>query len=456
MSTNSAINGLLRKSERNPRYFTDDGGKAIYLTGSHVWSSLKDMGTDDPPEPFDFDEYLEFLEAHDHNFIRMWTWEFPKYTYDGNPAYTEPHPWKRTGPGRAADGKLKFDLRRFNPEYFDRLHDRVAAAGERGIYVSVMLFEGHGLHASLEPWCRDGHPFHRENNVNGLDGDPEKTGRVLATHTLDMPDVLDYQERYVRHLVDMVNDLDNVLYEIANESGAYSTEWQYHMIQLIKDYEATKSKQHPVGMTFQFSGVAKGTNQALFDSPADWISPNPDGGYRSDPPAADGQKVILSDTDHLWGLGCEQGWVWKTFTRGMNPLLMDPYQPFPGISEHPQWGAINSPDNPFWEPFRVEMGQTRRYADRMNLVEMVPSGDLASSGYCLANVGQEYLVYLPDGGKVEVDLSDVNGQTDVEWFSPPEDQTQEAAPVPGGEKVVLESPFDGEAVVYLKAETGKA
>ena len=78
MSTNSAINGLLRKSERNPRYFTDDGGKAIYLTGSHVWSSLKDMGTDDPPEPFDFDEYLEFLEAHDHNFIRMWTWEFPK------------------------------------------------------------------------------------------------------------------------------------------------------------------------------------------------------------------------------------------------------------------------------------------------------------------------------------------------------------------------------------------
>jgi len=29
------------------------------------------MGRSDPPEPFDFDAYLDFLEKYHHNFIRL-------------------------------------------------------------------------------------------------------------------------------------------------------------------------------------------------------------------------------------------------------------------------------------------------------------------------------------------------------------------------------------------------
>ena len=39
------------------------------------------------------------------------------------------------------DGKPKFDLTKFDPAYFERLRSRVEAAGQRGIYTSVMLFE---------------------------------------------------------------------------------------------------------------------------------------------------------------------------------------------------------------------------------------------------------------------------------------------------------------------------
>ena len=53
-----------------------------------------------------------------------------------------PQPWLRTGTGTALDGLPKFDFNQFNQEYFDRLRDRVEAAGDRGIYTSVMLFEG--------------------------------------------------------------------------------------------------------------------------------------------------------------------------------------------------------------------------------------------------------------------------------------------------------------------------
>jgi len=37
------FNGPLRKCASNRRYFTDESGEAIFLTGSHVWTSLQDI-----------------------------------------------------------------------------------------------------------------------------------------------------------------------------------------------------------------------------------------------------------------------------------------------------------------------------------------------------------------------------------------------------------------------------
>jgi len=271
--------GPLRVHPTNPRYFADVDGKAVYLTGSHTWSNFKDMGKTDPPDAFDFEGYLDFLQRHGHNFIRMWTWELSRYSYGGRTSFCWPFPWPRTGPREALDGRPKFDLKKLDQAYFDRLGGRVEAAGKRGIYVSVMLFEGHGLHASDAPWRWDGHPFNVKNNISGINGDPDGDTMGLETHALQIPEVTALQEAYVRKIIDTVGGLDNVLYEIANESGSYSTQWQYHMIRFIQEYEKGKPKQHPVGMTFQWAREHRGTNAALLDSPADWISPNAVGSH---------------------------------------------------------------------------------------------------------------------------------------------------------------------------------
>jgi hypothetical protein len=433
--------GPLRVCADNPRYFADATGKAVYLTGAHTWPDLKDMGPADPPPPFAYEAFLSWLVAHHHNFIRLWTWELTTYQYqDERLNHAAPFPWPRTGPGAALDGKPKFDLSRFDQSYFDRLRRRAAAAGESGIYVAVMLFEGHGVQCSLPPWRWDGHPFNTANNINGVDGDPDGDGLGTEVHTLAVPAVTRIQEAYLRKVVDTVNDLDNVLYEISNEAGPYSTEWQYHMIRLLKDCEAAKPKQHPVGMTFQYQG---GANQALFDSPADWVSPNPEGGYTDDPPAADGRKVVVSDTDHLWGIGGSQAWVWKTFARGLNPAFMDPYLTDDWCGE-----GLPQPD-PRWEPIRRSLGYTRRFAQRMALNRARPAADLASTGYCLADPGREYLVYLPEGGSVSVDLS-AAAQLTVEWFDPTRGASTGAGPVTGGERRTFTAPFAGDAVLYLR------
>ncbi len=471
--------GPLRVHPINPRYFTDgtqnqDGSlRAVYLTGSHTWNNMADTGRSDTPPAFDFDAYLDFLDRHHHNFIRLWSkeetaWDTRLSSEAAKPRVRHtiaPHPWARTGPGNALDGKPKFDLNTFDPSYFERLRSRVEAAGGRGIYVSVMLFEGYVLQHVANSW--NDHPFHKDNNISGIDGDPNGDGLGLETHTLDISAVVHLQEAYIRHVIDTVGDLDNVLYEISNESGAYSTEWQSHMIRFIKEYEAMRAKQHPVGMTVQWSKNPqhRGTNQALFNSPADWISPGSnvaDGHqYQSDPPAADGQKVVLLDTDHLWGIGGDANWVWKSFTRGYSPLFMDPY-------DNSILGKTSPAD---WDTIRMSLGQTRRLADRVDLATMTPCEALVSTRYCLAHRNATYIVYLPTdtprksmansvknwllrmfgqlNGEVTVDLTAANGSFQVEWITPIEGTITPDEPVPGGAMRQFTAPFQGPAVLLL-------
>jgi hypothetical protein len=485
--------GRLVVSERNPRYFTVAGnpvGRAVYLAGSHIWHNFHDgigpgQPCSDEPERMDFGEYLDFLEERGHNFIRLWRWEqFRSYTAAADyHLCMVPQPWQRTGPGEASDGKPRFDLDRFEQEFFGRLRDRVTAAGERGMYVAVMLFEGWGLHLSTAPLHVEGHPFHAVNNVNGVGIESILDYQVLP---LD-PTIQELQEAYIRHVVDTVHDLPNVLWEVANESSGGgkvdlefakflghdtvpewgdSTGWQYWVIDTVKRYEKEKGYEpRPMGMTMQFP-VPDQTkvNDPLYASQAEWISPgfeepewypgNPDlpaSGWFADPPPGDGRKVVIADTDHFAPGGGDAVWAWKTFLRGHHPILMD----F-GIL-----GGVNPPDpsagGPLafdaFEPARLAMGDTVRYANRMRLIDMEPQGDLCSTGYALANPGVEYLVLQPapaEGFTVMLEP----GTYSVEWFGVDDRETfagervsvQEAGPV------MLEPPFEGgSAVVYLTA-----
>jgi len=324
---------------------------------------------------------------------------------------------------------------------------RVEEAGKRGIYVSVMLFEGWGI--DVDPEAKETHPFNLANNVNGINGDPDGDGKLYETHQLVNPKITAIQEAYVRKVIDTVNDLDNVLYEISNEDPEGVKAWQYHMVNFIKKYEKTKPKQHPVGMT-AFHG---GGMESLFDGPADWISPaawNGGWSYRYSPPANDGRKVIISDTDHLFGIGGSVNLVWASFTRGHQPIFMDPYDA--GLLGH-------SPFEPQYRKINLALGDTRRYAERMNLTAVTPQDDLASSGFVLADPGREYLIFLPKdlenvndaNGKVTIDLTEAQGKLVLEWFDPHTRKTKDGGQVSGGTKRSFVSPFGDEmAVLYLR------
>jgi len=413
----------------NGRYFAAPDGKPVLLTGAHTWQNLQDTGFTDPPPKFDYQAYLNQVHADGQNFFRLWTWEQARYSVEiaDDSYFTAPSPYARTGPGPAIDGKPRFDLDRFDDAYFSRLRTRVRQAGAMGIYVSVMLFNGWSLQARKgdedrnNPWR--GHPFNAANNINGVDGDVDGNGSGEEVHTLASSRVTEAQERYVRKVIDTVHDLGNVLYEIANEGPEDSGPWQYQMINYIKAHDS-----HPVGMTAVYPN---GDNTTLWDSPADWVSPN---GDLNNPPARTGDKVVLADTDHLCGLCGDREWPWKSFTRGENPIYMDAYDGAYGIG-----GGL---DDRNAIAIRANLGYVRRFATRMDLLTAVPRPDLCSTTYCLAGPG-EYLAFSPGGGlTVHADIHGLTG----EWFSL-DSATISPAEVDGTE---FTPPFDGPAVLYLK------
>jgi hypothetical protein len=404
------ITAPLVRHPQNPRYFANGSGAAVLLTGSHYWYLMQDRS--DIPEA-DYADFLAMLDTHHHNFLRLWTWEQATWHPVVEDRFSlTPTVYARTGPGSALDGEPRFDLTRFNDAFFERLREIIVAAGQRNIYVAVMLFQGWSVGRKAlrngNPW--PGHPYHRENNINGIDGDPQNTGEGRAVHTLQIAEVTALQEDYARKVIDTLNDLDNVLWEISNESHAESLEWQEYMTAFIRDYEATLPKQHPIGITVPYS-FGDNPNEILFRTNADWVSPhqNEDLGYdyMDDPPVSDGRKVVISDTDHLWGVGGDREWVWKSVLRGLHPIYMDPFT-HPAYDEDP-------------EDVRRNMGYAALFARRLDLATMDVRGDLASTSYCLAHVADDapaYLVYLPEGGAVEIDLSATSGTLSVEWCNP--------------------------------------
>jgi hypothetical protein len=418
MTPIEAAVGPLRVSAANPRYLETPAGKIVYLAGSYTWNNLQDWGATNPPPAFNFNGYVDFLVAHGHNFTRLLAWEQGSgVPWSGEQVWLAPLPYERTGPGTALDGQPKFDLTKWNEKYFDRLRGRVRQAERRGIYVSVMLFNGQ---ATANAW--KGHPFNAANNVNAIDGDANKNSEGEEVHTLANPAVTALQRAYIAKMVETLGDLGNVLWEVGNDPLPASREWQSAMATQI------------------------GEGRVLVD------------------------KAVFADTRDLADIGRHESRIWQAFLRGFNPVLLDPYRStiengVPVIRE-PAANALPQPDRASreWWPIRRSVGYTRWFASRIDLKAMTPRPELASTRYCLADPGRAYLIYLPPAEgvltrvlgwwprRVQLDLSNVSGTFATEWFDPATASFASGPQLAGGALRALPSPFGNRgAVLHVTA-----
>jgi hypothetical protein len=469
------IDGPLTAS-RNPNYFQDPKGKTLILSGSQTWNTLQDWGSSGSPQVLDFPGFIRFLTGHGHNFTLLWRVEMPKFcslpvTQSKPPDFAvSPQPWIRTGPGKATDGGLKFDLARFDQTYFERLRARTQDLNKAGIYAGIYLFTGEFL--NLFRCASDGYPFTGANNINGIDDGytqgPKGTNSITMTAANAITRI---QDAYVERVVDTLNDLPNVLWIVSEEAPDNSTWWNSHQISHVRMYESRKRWQHPIG----YAGLIPNTKEAdrtIYNSDADWVAP----GVRISPARSCGDghpacKVDINDSDHsYWEMWKEtpqqnRNYAWENFTSGNQVLFMDPYLVYyprqnRNLCGSPAHGICTSPDER-WENFRNNLGYILKYSRKLNLAHVTPHSALSSTGDCLAQtpaVGAEYLVYAPAGGSFTVDLTAMSRERKlvVEWFNPSTGAMIAKDPVQSGSTQQFTPPFTGDAVLYLVDTAGHA
>jgi len=199
----------IRLHPENPHYFLYRGKAVALVTSAAHYGAVFNAD-------FNYYKYLETMQAEGMNYTRVFGGsyvEVPGKSFGILRNVLAPAagrfvaPWARSDvPGYAGSGN-RFDLSKWDEEYFRRLRGFLGEAAKRGIVVEITLFSSQ--YGELQ-W--DVSPFKSENNVNGTDAIDWK-----KVNTLENGNVLGHQERYARKLVREANGFPNVIFEIANE-----------------------------------------------------------------------------------------------------------------------------------------------------------------------------------------------------------------------------------------------
>lgn len=222
----------------NPHYFLWRGKPTLLLTSGEHYGAVLNLD-------FDFRRYLDALAQDGLNLTR---------TFSG--AYCEPPgafsiarntlapaagrlicPWARGDQPGYRNGGNKFDLNRWDGDYFDRLKAFLRHASTRGVVVELNLF---CPFYEESMWLLS--PMNAINNVN-------RVGEVARTnvYTLDRHGgLLAVQEALVRKLVTELKDCDNLYYEICNEPyfGGVTMAWQHRIADVIVETEKALGVSH--------------------------------------------------------------------------------------------------------------------------------------------------------------------------------------------------------------------
>lgn len=430
------VAGPLTVSTENPRYFRNNLGH-VMLFGHHTWYNPQDGGGTNPPPVFDFDDFLASLTSRGVNFTKLWSMETLRGWSDDTNQWYYPAQWERTGPGNANDGYLKVDLTQVNTEYLRRLVDRATACAANSIYVVIQFFQGWQNETNKggtgDPVTY--HPMLLANNINGVDGDQNDDGQLLEIHTDLNNNAWAYQQGFIEAVIDAVNHLDNILYEAANEDtgSANNTDWQYAVINHINTYQASKPKQHPVGMTIQYPN---GDDAVLDASGADWVSYKPS---KADAVHSASDPVSMYDTDHTIPFTTDLTYYWGAYCNGHGGVWM---------MDH--WNSLlyvpDTRSDPTFEMVRDNLGYMAAWTRLIDLPNMIPAPALSTTGYCLAkdsgNGDAVYIVLRPSSGTFNLNLSTAVGTLNVEWLRCATGDTSTTT-VAGGAVRTLTPPWTG-------------
>lgn len=401
----------------NQHYFQFRGKPEFLLTsGEHYGAVLN-------PD-FDFRPYLDELHSNGLNLTRTFLG-----TYVENPGAFKINentlapakgkflcPWARSSVDGYAGGGAKFDLEKWDDNYFRRLKQFVARAGERGIVVEAVLFCPYYDDAQ---WSLS--PFKAGNNTNGI-GDFPRTEALTLKHSA----LVAVQDRFIRKVAAELADADNVYFEICNEPyfGGVTLDWQAHVADVLTRTEGSlpAERRHLIAQN-----IANGS--ATVDRANPFVSIL-NFHYAAPPKAVEENYGLRRPIafDETGFRGCDdrpyrtEGWDFMFAGGGVYDNLDYSFS-----VSHPNGTLPVAPPTPGGggRELRRQLSVLHRYLHELPFARMAPDAEVVRgitpggiTAHFLSEPEKVYAGYLAGGTGATLSLALPMGDYRVEWVSP--------------------------------------
>jgi hypothetical protein len=396
----------------NPRYFAWEGKPIFLASKSFGWTAVSEPG-------FDYVRDIETAAAHGGNLLRL-TLFWPSHGEEGGEL-----PWRRD----AETGQYNLD--EFNPAYFARLRDYLSVARHHRTVVNLELFDHPAIKGGASRWPV--HPMNPRKNTNygpevfdasSADRDFFQT---LPEHK-DNPVALRYQKALVRKVLDETLDFDNVIYSLGNECPSPAA-WNEFWAPFIRSHAADKSARRvfvtnmwrhdlPIFDVFDIQDAQHPYRVRRVNAEGMWNA------YRAVDTRQREQDRIkpVYDSGQMGGAPGSHilHQLWMSFvggTAGMRYHRLAPVHPRPGISSEVEYGNWQ---DPFYLEQQRWVRHLRRFIEDLEFWTMQPLWDavVEGQGYAFGRPGDEYVVYLPDGGSISLAVPAEPDLYEFYWYDP--------------------------------------
>jgi len=420
---NQQNQNVLQLHPENHHYFMFRGKPTILITSGEHYGAVLNLD-------FDYASYLEELHANNLNHTRIFSGvyrEIPgSFGITDNTLAPMPEryicPWARSKQPGYYDGGNKFDLTKWDDEYFDRLKNFMSQASQLGIIVEMNLF---CPFYTEDLWKAS--PMNAANNINGIGNCPRDEVYILKHE-----DLTAVQTAVTRKIVWELKEYDNLYYEICNEPyvGVVTMDWQHHIINTIIDAEKEFPFKHLISMNIA-NGRAKIQNPhpavSIFNfhyaHPPDTVEMN----YHLNRVIGENETGFRGKDDALYRT---EGWDF-IIAGGAIYNNLD----YSFTCKHPKGTFLEYKSPGGGSPkLRQQLKILKEFIHSFNFIRMKPNNSIIKGGQAispmsgtpaqasvtaraLVEVGKQYAIYVNGGIKVKLLVDLPKGHYISEWLN---------------------------------------
>lgn len=445
---NSETQNSIHPWKENPRYW-EYQGKPVLLAGGSKDDSLFQIP--------DLKEHLDELAAVGGNYVRNTMSDRHDFGF-------EVYPFAAVGDG-------KYDLDKWNEEYWTRFDNFLRWTEERGIIVQIEVWDRFDYSDSNDSPRWQQHPYNPKNNINYTEGQtglattyPKHPGANEQPFFFTVPTlknivpVLKYQTACVDKMLSYSLSHGNVLYCMDNETngaeewGAY---WASHIrekarengveVYLTEMWDAwdledpmhRRTYDHPD--LYGFLDVSQNNHisgQEHWDNlqwALDYIQANPR--------PVNCVKTYGADKGRFGNNRDGEERFWRNLMGGTASCRF--HRPDSGL-------GLNAEAKQHIRSLRMLQSEFDFFGSQADSKSTLLSNREENEAYLRYSQGKEYALYFTNGGSVHLNLKDTNGAFQIKWLDIAKSEWLSPKEVQGGAEIELTTPGEGHWAALIR------